>query len=363
LNGNLFFAGEEVGVNFVTRCGDVQDFPCYCNPDKDPPVDCPYCGFALTKENLLCLKNEQIASFVDINGDAKTCECLAPTISSTPVENCLLTSDEANMCIFRDRNGDPVAYDAGEPVDNSFLPISNCGPNYQCFCDPMASDQLSCPFCVEVDFGGNLLCASKDEFVVYKDETGVDQSCFCDVPSDLGVQKPFINCVDEPPFPPPDIPDLTSSPTLFPDVDPSNSTGATCNVLSPTGLEAVAADGQPFGPELGDGVCGSSAEWPKICNANGLTVEEQVTYPYCIFENTAFGNPSCAKDNGSVKYLDSNQQAVECSCTLGNVPPTSCTGGVVETPNSRDGAVNHSRSSGCLLPLISLILGVLYAFV
>lgn len=328
LNGNIFFEGENVGENFVTRCGDPDDFPCFCNPDNDPPVDCPYCGFALTKENLLCLKNEQIANFVDIRGDSKTCECRAPTVSATPTENCLLPSSEANICFFRDADGHPVTFDAGEPVDNALLPVSQCGPNYQCFCDPKASNQLSCPFCVEVDFGGTLICASAGEIVAYQDSNGFSQRCFCDVPSDLSERDPMINCVDQPPIGPTDPPAIAPSPIV----------GPSCSVLSPLGQVVTAADGEAFGPELGDGVCGSISEWPKLCNAAGRTQEEQISYPYCTFGENAFGRTQCAVDNGSVRFVasSSSPETVECTCRLGDASGTGCTGG--NSPNEGDSA-------------------------
>ena len=359
LNGNLFFAGENVGDNFVTRCGDVTDFPCFCNPDRDPPVDCPYCGFALTKENLLCLKNEQVANFVDIYGDDRTCECIAPTTSSSPTENCLLSSLDVNVCVFRDENGDPVTYDAGEPVDDSLIPLSNCGASFQCFCDPQASDQLSCPFCAEVDFGGQLICASDGESVVYQDENGAEQSCFCEVPSDLSTQKPSINCVDTPPARPPTVDVTTPTPT-----SPNTTvTEFSCVVLSPQGEEVVALDGEAFGPELGDGVCGSSVEWPKICNAAGVTEDAQITYPYCRFENTAFGTVACARDDDSVRFMDSSQKEVVCSCNLGEQPETACKDAVTEDTGTKDAAVNLFRWSGSALMFAALFMGALYEFI
>jgi len=452
-NGNLFFPGENVGTNFVTRCGDVTEFPCFCNPEKNPPVDCPYCGFVLTKENLLCLKNEQTASFVDIYGDDKICECKAPTISSVPVENCVLTSTDINACVFRDGNGYPFTFDVGAPVDTKFLPLGNCGPEFQCFCDPQADDQLSCPFCVEVDFGGELICASEGESVEYQDENGIDRTCFCDVPSD---QKPFINCDDEPPpirptlptpmpiGPPSMRPPTPNEPTPFPIDSPSIDTlpsrptaddddgdatagfslrpttnssdedddeededdatngsgddetgeeetddddtddeetgdnenddeetdnsndigdGSVCVVRSIDGEEITVDDGEPFGPELGDGECGRSSEWPKICNAAGRTEAEQITYPYCIFENTALGTVQCAKDNESVRFLDSSRnevfdssrKEVECFCTLGQQPETSCEASepAPDPSSNRDSTVTFS---------MVLILCVLFEF-
>ena len=125
----------------------------------------------------------------------------------------------------------------------------------------------------------------------------------------------------------------------------------------------IALDGEAFGPELGGGVCGSSDEWPKICNALGVTEEEQITYPYCIFENTAFGTVTCSRDNDSIRFLDSSQKEVVCSCRLGEQPETACKDAGTESPGTKDAAINLFRMSGSSLALALLFMGALYEFI
>lgn len=336
LEGNLYFEGENVGDSFITRCGSSEEFPCYCNPDMDPPVDCPYCGFALTKENLLCLKHEQVATFVDIDGDELTCRCTAPMGTSTPIENCLIPSSEVNTCVFRDSNGDPFVFEDGDPVDNELLPTSVCGPNFICYCDPSAENQLSCPFCESVDFGGTLLCATDGEFVFYEDDDGTSKQCICEVPDDLSLGEPTLNCdADTPPSPTgsPSPNDSLARPTLNPNdsfgSEPTliPSGGGTCVVNSPTGETVEVADGDSFGDLAGDGVCGDASDWPAFCNAEGSSsggFNAQIEYPYCIFENTMSGDPACAKDNDSVTFVDDTGTEVDCFCTYDISPRTTC---------------------------------------
>ncbi len=338
LEGNLYFEGENVGNSFVTRCGSSEEFPCYCNPDVKPPVDCPYCGFALTKENLLCLKDDQVAKFVDIDGDELTCRCIAPLGTSRPMQNCLIPDSEVNTCVFRDTNGDPFVFNAGDPVDDELLSVSACGPKFPCFCDPTAENQLSCPFCEAVDSGGVLICATDGDFVFFEEEDGSSRQCFCEVPDDLSLNEPALNCDGNAgPFPSPNDSNATE-PSLAPSGE-SPSRGETCSVKAPTGETVEVADGDPFGDLAGDGVCGNADDWPAFCNAEGESssgINAQIEYPYCIFDNTSSGVPVCARDNDSVSFVDESGEEIECICAFGTPPRTSCSS-VTSTPTTTPG--------------------------
>lgn len=343
LEGNLYFEGENVGDSFVTRCGSPSDFPCYCNPDLNPPVECPYCGFALTKENLLCLKDEQIATFTDIYGDELTCGCIAPPGTVNPVQNCLRQPSDANTCIFRDDNGDPVTFNAGDAVDDELLTFSECGPNFPCYCDPTASNGLSCPFCVEVDFAGELICANEGEIAFFEDENGDTKRCTCEVPDN---EEPSLNCGDSVPGRP------SASPTRPPSVDPGNS----CSIRAPSGETVYVPDGDSFG-DLYNGECGSWTRYPAFCNADGSTSSDQIEYPYCVFEN-AFGQTICAEDNGSVSFVDATTTAVTCSCIYDTPPITQCfpdNGNPADPPGSAVGRT-PSHAQQCVM-LIGLLAG------
>jgi hypothetical protein len=45
-NGLEFEPGDNLGDNFVTRCGDSDVFPCFCEPLLQFQAYCPYCGFS-----------------------------------------------------------------------------------------------------------------------------------------------------------------------------------------------------------------------------------------------------------------------------------------------------------------------------
>lgn len=182
---------------------------------------------------------------------------------------------------------------------------------------------------MEVDFGGELICADAGEVVSFQGDDGQTQSCVCDVPQDPLDGEPILNCDG-------------SRPTSNNPVD--NPFGNVCSVKSPTGETVNIPDGDPFGDLVADGVCGPSSDWPSFCNAGGSNsssalLNEQIEYPYCIFENTLFGETVCATDNGRVSFTDDTGAGVTCSCIFDDPPRTSCF-------PSTDGNVNQASGAG-----------------
>lgn len=56
INGQTFQEGENVG-NVDLRCGSYEDWPCFCNPNLERQVECPYCSFATGDGALYCAKD------------------------------------------------------------------------------------------------------------------------------------------------------------------------------------------------------------------------------------------------------------------------------------------------------------------
>jgi hypothetical protein len=322
LGGKFFQRGENVGDSFITRCGTTSDFPCFCNPDLSPPVDCPYCGFALDEGALLCTKDGEVASFVDIDGQNKTCGCSAP-MGSAPTPNCLMPATSTNTCILDLPNGTIRTFAEGESIED-YIP-SRCGSEFPCFCNPSIPGQVECPYCRFPTFGGDLLCASDGEVVSYQDMENMNQTCSCEIPEGPDAES-IINCnippvapplsrpnefpVDKPPSP-------TARPTSAPVVPPTAPSG--CTIKQPNGEISTVQNGESFG-DLIQGVCGDSSEWPSFCNLDQTSSfnrqSNNVEYPYCIFQNTLSGDPVCARDNEQVAFADETGAQVGCSCAL-----------------------------------------------
>jgi hypothetical protein len=103
-----------------------------------------------------------------------------------------------------------------------------------------------------------------------------------------------------------------------------------CTFTKPNGEIVTIKHEGSFG-NLIEGVCGSAEEWPAFCNMDlGNTITRSANnaeYPYCIFQNTASGDPVCVRSNEEVTFKDENGVAMTCSClylhaTLGGAQAT-----------------------------------------
>jgi hypothetical protein len=336
-DGRVYQRGESLGNSFETRCGSAADFPCYCNPGLDPPVECPYCGFALSGGNdLLCAGDEAVVSFVDINGDAKTCECSAP-MGETPTPNCELSSDAT--CKIDLPDGRSRTFANGESLGD-FLP-NRCGSEFPCFCNPFMPGQIECPYCRFARAGGNLVCARHDESVVYQDMEGMDQTCSCQVPSNGG--DPISNCdVGSSPVATPT--QQSPSPATSPSrpLTPTDDQTDVCTLELESGQIITFVSGESYGDYLPTR-CGSAEEFPCFCNT---ALPNKVECPYCGFVR-GDGSLHCAKDREIISFVDGTvARTCSCeipadpseepirSCSVGGPPPTSAPVVPPTTPTS-----------------------------
>jgi hypothetical protein len=325
INGQVFQAGQNLGENFVTRCGSAEDFPCFCNPDLEQQVECPYCGFALLGGDLLCAGDNEVVSFVDINSDDKICGCSAPK-GGIPSPNCDEPVDSESTCTIDLADGTSKVFTKGESLGD-FLQ-SRCGSEFPCFCNPSLPEQIECPYCRFPSMGGDLVCARDGESVTFRDMVGVDQSCSCQIPNTLNADA-ITSCNASPeapgevPSPPPtDPPSLPLTPT-----DPPADF---CTLEMDSGQVITFANGESYGDYLTTR-CGSSEEFPCFCNP---ALHNQIECPYCGF---ASGNGSlyCAKDQETISYADGGvTRTCSCeipddpfeepirSCSVGGPPPT-----------------------------------------
>jgi hypothetical protein len=355
LNGQIFQRGESLGTNFVTRCGPADRYPCFCNPDLNQQIECPYCGFALEGGGLLCGKDSEINTFTDLDGNTKTCECSAPLGGPSPTFDCELEDEESSpnepiieedggSCTFDLPDGTSVSLLSGEPLSSVFN--NRCGDDFPCYCDPNSEGQVSCPYCRFAALGGDMFCARDGQVIALQDEDGVNQMCSCTI-SPGG--EPSSNCNfstgDDTPSPVPD--DDISTPVDQLDV---------CTLdLEDSNQVITFQNGESFGDYLTTR-CGSSSEFPCFCNT---ALPNKVDCPYCGF-GTSDGGLVCARNDETVDFVDGDTYRT-CTCEIvapgqepirtcedGDIPPPTAapTEPIAENPTNGDGGNNSCMATG-----------------
>jgi hypothetical protein len=188
LNGVTYQTGESLGNSFVTRCGSVLEWPCYCAPGKNPPADCPYCSMADLDQGLVCAKDGETVSIVNLNGISQSCSC-SVSIDGIPQDSCVDEDTENNnddqykveeFCTIQVANGTTMSFENGESL-GELLP-TRCpggGSAYPCYCNTALEDQVDCPYCTWVDFRGDLICSRQAESIFYERAPGEYVECAC----------------------------------------------------------------------------------------------------------------------------------------------------------------------------------------
>ena len=253
IGDGYIYREDEVLGTFETRCGSIEQFPCYCAPDLDPPISCPYCGFhseiSNGKEerlqqsksvNLFCLQDgEKSDPFVASEKDKTVQQCYCNLEGDIPVSTChsasssdkdLSRSPDAiegtenktipyetleenettdieattnsnesskqDICTLELDSGEIKTFQRGESYGD-FLPNECQQPSrFPCRCNPDLYDQIECPYCSFRTDNGDLVCAEHDQtvsFFVPGSESRDVETCTCWVPEDPS-QKPFKAC-------------------------------------------------------------------------------------------------------------------------------------------------------------------------
>eukprot|EP00934_Nitzschia_sp_Nitz4_P007980 Nitzschia sp. Nitz4//scaffold68_size99682//37058//38488//NITZ4_004563-RA/size99682-processed-gene-0.20-mRNA-1//1//CDS//3329556590//7970//frame0 len=313
IEGVTYERGENLGNAFITRCGPASVYPCYCNPDLKDQAECPYCGFALEGGGVLCGKDGESYSFVDVDGLDQTCSCSAP-LGGTAVSDCSVDQiDTKGTCSFQLSDGGYVSFESGESVAE-YLP-SDCGDSFPCYCDPDAEDQLSCPFCIFTTITGEKVCAGDEDNVEFFDELGVEQECICFVSSSGSTLS---SCSE-----------VGST--------PSPSLSGFCT-LEADGIVHTVANGDSYGDLLVTR-CGLPSDYPCYCDTS---LPSQVYCPYCGFFNST-GGLVCAKDGETVEYLEGDTTTT-CSCEV----PDDSSEGVIKTCEN-DPTAAPTTLTGCVI--------------
>jgi hypothetical protein len=231
-DGIEYAEGDPLGDSFVNRCGDSQEWPCFCYPELRFQAFCPYCGFSDGAGTLHCARDGETISFQD-GSIVRKCFCAfdAEDPSAEPIRNC--TTEGGNspvdsptdgpqsvdgQCVLPDAEGNMVEIDNGDSFGE--LIEGACGPalEWPSYCqvtDDEGNFDISYPYCVydnvSMDESSTgILCAMDGEIISYSDENGVELMCNCTITAD-GIPEP--ECNNESPVSPP----TTDAPISTPD--------------------------------------------------------------------------------------------------------------------------------------------------
>lgn len=206
-----FLPGENLGDAFSTRCGAVDEWPCFCNPILPNSAECPYCGFSAGDGTLYCAKDGQNITFRD-GSISRACTCEIPDDpTEDPIRECEVVALEAG-CNWFDLNGNPIYFENGESFGDSLGEEGLCGPTSEwpsfCYVPPGSAGGddflIDYPYCVfnDVDSGQDL-CARDGETVDYVNEEGTSLSCTCAYTSADGPNPTCERVPSTPNAPPP----------------------------------------------------------------------------------------------------------------------------------------------------------------
>ena len=235
-DGITYQAGENLGDSFQTRCG--SSFPCYCSPNRNPPVECPYCSMADADQGLVCAKDGETVSIVNLNGIPQSCSC-SVSIDGIAQESCVDVDNDDNdnqdedFCTIQVVDGTTMMFENGESL-GEFLP-TRCpggGLAFPCFCNTALVDQIDCPYCTWLDYRGDLICARQAESVVYEKAPGEYLECAC-LSDFISTCKPMAPSLPPTLTPPPTI-KPTSQSTPLPTNPPTFSPPSSLPQSSPT---------------------------------------------------------------------------------------------------------------------------------
>jgi hypothetical protein len=306
-DNQIYQRGESYGDSFTTRCGSADDFPCFCNPDLDPPIECNYCSFALQGGGLLCARHNELVRFTDIRGDDKTCSCEA-SLGAAPSANCEVDIND-NSCTVDMPDGSKKIFNDGDVIVHDDMP-THCGTNYPCFCN---SGEVECPYCTFNAKDDEKLCATHSETITFQGKDSKYRTCTCEITANGNSSAECLT--------------ISGPPT----VSPTSQSVFGCSVPDRNGNIVIIEDGASFGSLL-EGKCGSFLDWPSFCNVGGesssitRTSLDDIDYLYCIFENTYSGDTICAKNNEEVTFWDDYGFEMACNCMVLKVggPTSSC---------------------------------------
>jgi hypothetical protein len=298
-------------VDFQTRCGVQSDFPCFCNPDLEQQIDCPFCGFATAIPDLLrCARDGQSITLIGLEGTGQTCTCDASE-PGNPVGTCV-DNPSAAVCSISLPDGSKIERLPGQEIGRE----SRCGATseYPCFCNPSLPGQIECPFCSFPLPNDDLLCLAdgEDRLFIGSDDTA--RSCSC-VSGETAAFPMVPTCEDLPPIGP----------------------GAMCNFTGSNGVPFQVNHGASLHEFFPNTRCSPAADYPCFCH---VQLPNQMDCPYCAIP-LAGGGFACGGNTDVIpNLLQDNGSTADCQCLVPNAfsdPELDC--GTFPTPAPEPGCL------------------------
>jgi hypothetical protein len=204
--------GQEVDV--VNPCGSRTKYPCYCNPNIQGQLECPYCTVT-NGDTVECLKNQESKRFNIFGKGGQSCECDYGTRSNLnfpALPNC----NAHDGCTVEESTGDVTFYNNGDKIQRK---EGVCGNGFPYLCDTSgtsaATDNLKYPYCEFTDQSGATRCATDGETISFIDENGKNVQCSCEIRT-FGAQKQCSSSSESAATPPPTLPGFVPQPTSTP---------------------------------------------------------------------------------------------------------------------------------------------------
>eukprot|EP00980_Cylindrotheca_fusiformis_P009946 scaffold2200_cov112-Cylindrotheca_fusiformis.AAC.3 len=178
--------GEEVDV--LDPCGSQTEYPCYCNPNMQEQLECPYCTVATSGDTIECMKDQEVKKLNIFETEEQSCVCnyAMRTNLNFPA---LPTCNTDNGCVVQENNGAVAFYNDGDVV---LRKEGICGNGFPYICDTSgiyaATNNLKYPYCDFEDQNGAIRCAQDGEEITLIDPNGLSANCSCQIGL-RGVQK------------------------------------------------------------------------------------------------------------------------------------------------------------------------------
>lgn len=67
--------GDSYGTALDSPCGDISDYPCFCDANETDKIRCPYCSFVTGQNELICARSGESITFIDEFNFEQTCSC------------------------------------------------------------------------------------------------------------------------------------------------------------------------------------------------------------------------------------------------------------------------------------------------
>ncbi|CAJ1946750.1 unnamed protein product [Cylindrotheca closterium] len=253
VDGKTFWYANGDMVDVVNPCGSVSDYPCFCNPNLQDQLYCPYCTVTTRSGAVECLKDEEVKQFnIFRQGSQSSCVCDYSSRGNLnfPAEpRCNLPDG----CAVAETNGATTFYSDGEEIRNR---EGICGTGYPFICDAsgasIGSDNLTYPYCQIIDQSGEVQCVRDGESISLIDRFGESVRCTCR----FGSLGPISDCVDS------DI-SITTPPTRAPADSPTRAPTVSTRPLSTTRPTVILSLPPPT-PSPGPRQTSSNAARPRI---------------------------------------------------------------------------------------------------